>query len=110
MQDSMNFLERVLAWLLLPTTIYGAGGAILHSVRKRRSPTQAVLEAFGGIITTNMLGPVIQSSAPEMWQFSLYFLVGWGGLEAVGRLYEAVVQAFEKRIQNQINPRGKDGE
>lgn len=104
MQDNLTLAERILAFLFLPATLYGAGGAFLHSTRKGRSSLQVVLEAIGGAITTNMLSPLIVKFTPLEIHYTLFFFAGWGGLELVGRMYEAIASAAEKRIHNQINP------
>lgn len=105
MQEYLPFFERLLQWASLPACLYGAGGAILHSVRKGRSAAQVLFEALGGVITANMICPLIQEWTPERWHYTLFFLAGWGGLEFVGRCYEAAVSALEHRIRRQINPR-----
>ena len=91
--------ETFLTWLLLPATLYGAGGAVFRAIRKGRCWKQVVFEAGGGVLVANMLGPVIAGHAPEQWQYTLYFLVGWGGLEGVGRLYETCVAGLQKRLR-----------
>ena len=39
---------------------------------------------------------------PEKWHFTCFFLVGWGGLELIGRAYEALAQGIESRIRKQV--------
>ncbi|WP_302548632.1 hypothetical protein [uncultured Desulfovibrio sp.] len=102
--ESLNYLERALQFVLLPASLYGAGGALMHSARKGRSIPQALLEVVGGVVTANMVCPLIQAETPEKWHYTLFFLVGWGGLELVGRIYEAAVCALERYIQRKINP------
>ena len=106
MQDpeSLNYLERLLQFFLLPASLYGAGGALMHATRKGRTLGQALIEVVGGVATANMVCPLIQAETPEKWHYTLFFLVGWGGLELVGRLYEAGVCALERYIQRKINP------
>ena len=106
MQDpeSLNYLERLLQFILLPASLYGAGGALMHSTRKGRTLGQAVIEVVGGVVTANMVCPLIQAETPAQWHYTLFFLVGWGGLELVGRLYEAGVCALERYIQRKVNP------
>ena len=99
MESFKQAFESFLAWLLLPATIYGAGGAVFRAIRKGRNWKQVAFEAGGGVLVANMLGPVIAGHAPEQWQYTLYFLVGWGGLEGVGRLYETCVAGLQKRLQ-----------
>ena len=106
MQDheSLNYLERFLQFFLLPASLYGAGGALMHSTRKGRTLGQALIEVVGGVATAYMVCALIQAETPEKWHYTLFFLVGWGGLELVGRLYEAGVCALERYIQRKINP------
>lgn len=104
--DSLNeFLDRALAMLFGSATIYGAGGALLNARRKGKSPAQTVSEVLGGALTANIVMPLVQEYAPEKFHYTLFFLVGWGGLELVGRLYEAFAQALEDRIKRRINQR-----
>lgn len=104
MQDNLSLIERALAFLLLPATIWGAGGAFIHSARKGRTPLQVVFEAVGGAFTTHMLAPLVaRYVSPDMHPI-VYFFIGWGGLEFVGRLYEAGASALENRIRDTINP------
>ena len=86
MQDpeSLNYLESFLQFILLPASLYGAGGALMHSTRKGRTLGQAVIEVVGGVVTANMVCPLIQAETPAQWHYTLFFLVGWGGLELVG--------------------------
>lgn len=102
-----EILERGLAWLLMPATIYGAGGAIINAARSGKNWKQVCFEGAGGVVAANMVGPLITAHSPETWHYTLYFFVGWGGLELVGRIYEAGVSALERRIQNRINPDGE---
>lgn len=104
MQDVTDFLERALQALLLPASVYGAAGALMHSARKGRTLPHTLFEVVGGLVAANMLGPVVQKNTPEEWWYTLFFLVGWGGMELVSRLYEAAVQALEGRIRKRINP------
>lgn len=102
MDNLRQALDMALAWLLLPATLFGAGGAAICAMRKGKCRRQVVLEGVGGILIANMAGPLITLHAPEQWHYTLYFLVGWGGLEGVGRLYEAAVSGLERRIQSKI--------
>ncbi|GAB1254774.1 hypothetical protein [Desulfovibrio falkowii] len=106
--ESLNYLERILQFVLLPASLFGAGGALMHSSRKGRSIGQTFMEVVGGVVTTNMVCPLIQAETPDTWHYTLFFLVGWGGLELVGRLYEAGVCALERYIQRKVNPGNND--
>lgn len=104
MMDSItDLLERLLALAFGSATLYGAGGAFMHARRKGKPLRQTVMKVMGGAITTNMLSPLVQECTPEKWHYTLFFLIGWGGLvELVGRLYEASVGAVENRIRRKI--------
>ena len=106
--DSFPLLDRILAWVFLPATLYGAGGALINARRSGKSIPQTIAEAVGGAVTANVVMPLVQDFAPERWHYTLFFLVGWGGLEAVGRLYGAALSALERRIQHQINPHDEE--
>ena len=102
MNDLKQLLDDALSWLLLPASLYGMGGAILSAARKGKGWKQIALEGTGGVFVANMVGPLVAMHAPEHWHYTLYFLVGWCGLEGVGRLYEAIAAAVERRIQRRI--------
>ena len=53
MQDpeSLNYLERFLQFILLPASLYGAGGALMHSTRKGRTLGQAVRPMAPKLVT-----------------------------------------------------------
>lgn len=102
MDSVTEIIDSVLALLFLPATLYGAGGAFMHARRKGKPVRQTVLEVVGGAITANMLCPLVQDLTPEKWHYTLFFLVGWGGLELVGRIYEAVAHALERRIKRDV--------
>jgi hypothetical protein len=101
--DSFNaLLDRVLYYILLPATLFGAGGAMISSGRKNKSVKQSIFEVTCGAITTNAFSPLIQAYCPPEMHNTMYFLAGFGGYECVGRLHEAVVTALEKRIKKKI--------
>ncbi|MDR2056148.1 MAG: hypothetical protein LBQ10_09820 [Desulfovibrio sp.] len=102
MERFISFLNDVLSVFLLPATLYGAGGALMHAGRKGKSFRQVLFEVLGGVLTTNALAPLIRNYCPDEAQTTLYFLVGWGGLKCVDRIYEAVVAALERRIQRKL--------
>ena len=97
-----EFLDNLLALLLLPATLYGAGGALMHARRRGKPIRQTIVEVIGGAFTANMLGGIITNYVSSDWQPICFFLVGWGGLELVGRLYEAAATALENRISKKI--------
>ena len=108
MDSIADLIDRILALLLLPATLYGAGGALMSARRKGKPMKQTLVEVIGGAFTANMTGNIIVSNVSSDWQSICFFLVGWGGLELVGRLYEAAATALERRIIKNIG--GGNGE
>ena len=103
MDNLTGLLDRILGWVLLPATLYGAGGALLRAGRRKdKSARQTVAEVFGGAVIANVVCPLVQDVTPEKWHYTLFFLVGWGGLELIGRAYEALAQGLESRIRRQV--------
>ena len=88
MDDFINAIGKLIATLLVPATLYGAGGALMQARRKNKSIQQTLFEVLGGSITANMLAPLLVDATPEKWHHTLFFLSGWGGLELVSRVYE----------------------
>lgn len=103
MNSFEEIVSKVLTFALLPATVYGAGGAFIQARRNKRPARQTLLEVIGGVITANMLSPLVQDATPEKLHFTLFFLVGWGGLELVSRLYEVAVSALERRIAQKLS-------
>ena len=95
-------VDTLLSWLLLPPTLYGAGGAMLRATRTGRTWKQIALETIGGVTVANMVGPLLSVHAPEHWHGTLYFLAGWGGLELVAWGYELAVRIAETRIHKRL--------
>lgn len=114
MDSIAELIDRILTLLLLPATLYGAGGALMHARRRGKPMRQSFVEVIGGAFTAHMLTPVVIAYVPEVWHSVVFFLVGWGGLELVGRLYEAGATALERRIIRNIggsaSTGGGDGE
>ena len=106
MSEEITWLEKILAYVLLPATFWGAAGALTRSIKLRKSWKLWVFEMLGGVLTANMVCPLIAEYVDDKWHYTLFFLVGWGGLELIGRLYEASASALERRIQKKINPEG----
>lgn len=102
MDNITDFFDKVLALMLLPATIYGAGGAFMNAKHNGKSLRQTAIEVVGGAITTNMLAPLIDKYTPLEAHYTLFFFAGWGGLKLVSRLYEAAAQALERRIKRKI--------
>lgn len=97
-------MDRLLGWFLLPATLFGAGGAFMHSRKKGLPLGQKISEVLGGVIIANMAMPLVQAHTPESWHYTAFFLVGWGGVELIDRIYNAALNAVEKRINRAINP------
>jgi hypothetical protein len=102
LESIKEFIDGVLALVLLPATLYGAGGAFMSAKRKKEPLRQTVISVIGGIITTNALSPLVQDLSPESWHTTLFFLTGWGGLELVSQLYEVAAGALAKRLGRKI--------
>ena len=102
MDSITELIDRILTLLLLPATLYGAGGALMHARRKGKPIRQSFVEVIGGAFTAHMLTQVVVSYVPDAWHSVVFFLVGWGGLELVGRLYEAAAKGLENRITKKI--------
>lgn len=100
-----DWLERLVAMFFVPATLYGGGGALLRRRKDRRTLGQVLSEVSGGALTAHMLAPIIQKSVSEDWHAVCFFLAGWGGLELVGRLYEAIANGVEDRIRHKIGGR-----
>ena len=95
-------LDAFLSWLLLPATLYGAGGAMLRAARTGRSWKRIGLETLGGIAVANMAGPLLAVHAPGHWHATLYFLAGWGGLELVAWAYDQAVRIIETKLRKRL--------
>ena len=106
MSEEITWLEKILAYVLLPATFWGAAGALTRSIKLRKSWKLWFFEMLGGVLTANMVYPLIAERVDDKWHYTLFFLVGWGGLELIGRLYEVSASALERRIQKKINPEG----
>ena len=102
MDSITELIDRILTLLLLPATLYGAGGALMHARRRGKPIRQSFVEVIGGAFTAHMLTPVVVAYVPEVWHSVMFFLVGWGGLELVGRVYEATAKALEARIARKL--------
>ena len=107
MEQLVDWVERVLSLIFVPATIYGASGAFLRVGRGKRSCGQVVFEVFGGAITAHMFSEIIYAQVPMQYHSVCFFLVGWGGLEFVGRLYEAVASGLESRIRGRVEGKGR---
>lgn len=100
MEEFWDWLERVLGVVFVPATVYGGFGALMRRRRDTRALRQIVSEVAGGAVTAHMLTQGIQNNIAEEWQSVCFFLAGWGGLELVGRLYEAIAHGLEERLRN----------
>ena len=102
MDTISELLDRALAALLLPATLYGAGGAFISARRAGKPLRHSIVEVFGGAFTANMMADLVAGNVPQEWLPICFFLVGWGGRDLVGRLYEATARALERRIERKI--------
>ena len=109
MEQFWEWLERLVAVFFVPATLYGGGGALLRCRKDRRTLGQILTEVSGGAFTAHMVAPIIQKGVSEDWHAICVFLAGWGGLELVGRLYEAIARGVEDRIRHRIAG-GRDAE
>lgn len=48
MDSIAELIDRILALLLLPATLYGAGGALMSARRKSKPMKQTLVEVIGG--------------------------------------------------------------
>jgi hypothetical protein len=106
MHEILEDLERLLAWFFVPATLYGAAGAILRAGREGGSARRVFFEGLGGAVCANMAMPLAAELAPPSWHWTLFFLMGWGGLELVGRLYQTAASLLEKRLRGRLDGRG----
>lgn len=102
MEEFRNFGEHLLAWVFLPATLLGAAGGIMGAVKRRKSWKQIIFEGAGGMILSNVVYPLVAEYAPPEWHYSLFFLVGWGGVQGVGHFYEVVTSALESRVREKL--------
>lgn len=102
MNGFTDLLDRILSMLLLPATIYGAGGAIMNAKYNKKPIKQAIIEIIGGALTAHMMAPVVVAYTPEAWHSVCFFFVGFGGLGFVGQIYEVAAKALEHRVKKKI--------
>jgi hypothetical protein len=104
MMDSITeFFDKLLALVLAASHALRRRRCVHASTARTKSPArQTIIEVIGGTITANMLSPLVQDVTPDRWHYTLFFLVGWGGLELVGRLYEVTAKALEARIARKL--------
>lgn len=98
-----DWIERLLALLFVPATLYGGCGALMRRRKDSRTLRQRISEVGGGALTAHMLTQIIQDMTPEAWHAVCFFLAGWGGLELVGRLYEAIADGVAERLRRRIS-------
>lgn len=105
-QDICSLSDRVLAWLLLPPTMWGMAGAIFSQTRgPKRSIPQRLCNIAGGVVTVHLTAPIAGAYVPTQWMDICCFLLGFGGLEFVDWLYGAAKAAIEARL---LHMRGRD--
>ena len=110
MEQFIDWVERMLSLIFVPATVWGGAGALMRKGRGQRSLRQVFSEWFGGVVIAHMLSPVILQYTPDPWHITLFALAGLGGLELVGRIYEAVAQGLENRIRGRVEGKGSGEE
>lgn len=108
MEQFIDWVERMLSLIFVPATFYGGAGAFMRVGRRSRTLGQIVFEVFGGVVTSHMLADSIYAQVPFEYQSICFFLAGWGGLELVGRLYEAVASGLESRVKSKIDGNNRE--
>ncbi len=93
-----EIMDKIISWLLLPATIYGACGAFLRSRHRGKTFSQTGIEIFGGTVIANVTMPIVQQYAPQSWQWTAFFLVGWGGLYLVEAIYGVALRILNHKI------------
>lgn len=102
MVNDPTWLERALAWLLFPPTIWGAVGGFGSAYRANKGWRESVARIVGGVAISNMVGPVVAAYVPFEWQPTCYGAIGFGGWEFAGHMYEVVAQALEKKLKHKM--------
>ena len=103
MDNLTELAERLLSWLLLPATLYGAAGAFVRSRRAGQPLRKTLLELVCGVLMTNAMAPAIESYLTASWHSTAYFLVGFGGVLLAERLYDVAAEALEKRLKRKLD-------
>lgn len=92
MDDFLLACKEILAYILTPATFFGAGGGLVRAMRRRGDVKQIAAEMAGGILVANMVFPIVAEHLPKPWHYTVFFLVGWGGIEMVGWAYQSAVE------------------
>ena len=103
MDNLTELAERLLSWLLLPATLYGAAGAFVRARRMSQPLRKTLIELISGVMMTNAMSPAIESYLTASWHSTAYFLVGFGGVLLAERLYDVAAEALEKRLQKKLD-------
>lgn len=89
-QDTMGIIDKILAWLFLPPTMYGAAGAVLKAVNSRgcsksrmRCIVICAVNLFGGVVTSTVAAPIIVAYLPDPFHPMGFFLSGMSGMAAM---------------------------
>lgn len=96
--SAYELLDKLLSILLLPATVLGALGAFLHSQRRGKPVLQTIIEVIGGAVVANVAMPLAHAYLPQGWHWTAFFLIGWGGLHLVERLYGLFYRGVYLRI------------
>lgn len=103
MDNLTEIAERLLAWLLLPATVYGAAGAFVQTRRAGQSLRKTAVEVASGVLVTNAVAPLVEGHLAVSWHSTVYFLVGFGGMALAARVYDAAADALERRVRGKID-------
>ncbi len=107
MDSLLEFLDKVSSWLLLPATAYGAFGAFLKARRSGKTIRQTITEVLGGVVLANITLPLVSEYVPPTWHWTAFFLVGWGGLALVERLYGMLGKLLEVKLRRCLGIDGR---
>lgn len=102
MDSFSDFVDKVLSWLLLPATGYGACGAFFRCKRNGKSIIQTATEVVGGAVVANVTMPIVAEYAPASTHWTIFFLVGWGGMGLVELAYYVFARGVEVKIRRAL--------
>lgn len=106
-------IDKILAWLFLPPTMYGAAGAVFTAVRSRgcsksrlRCVVIGAVNLFGGVVTSTITAPIIVAYLPDPWHPMSFFLSGMGGVATMEWALDLGKRFVEARLLRRVD----DGE
>ena len=103
MDNLTELAERLLSWLLFPTTLYGAAGAFVRSRRAGQPLRKTIIEMVCGVLVTNAMAPAIEHYFTSSLHSTAYFLVGFGGVMLAELLYDVAAEALKKRLKRKLD-------